>query len=140
MATKWKTFKTAMKEKRTGKRKAPSHDIVQKEEIVIQRLSTEILGKAQKYSRIDPREFVPFDYEEVTLNNICNIKNACRRHFASIMGVRMVCDVLAGEEGPSCPSVQQIPDLKVVRVRFIELNDRDVDAEDRIRWNSTGCR
>ena len=29
MATQWKNFKTAMKEKRTGKRKAPSHDIVQ---------------------------------------------------------------------------------------------------------------
>ena len=118
-----------MKEKRTGKRKAPSHDIVQKEEIVIQRLSTEVSGKAQKYSRIGPREFVPFDYEEVTLDNI---KNACRRHFASIVGERMVCDVLAGEQGPSCSSVQQIPDLKVVHVRFIEPNDRDVDAEDRM--------
>lgn len=129
MATQWKNFKTAMKEKRTGKRKAPSHDIVQKEEIVIQRLSTEVSGKAQKYSRIGPREFVPFDYEEVTLDNI---KNACRRHFASIVGERMVCDVLAGEQGPSCSSVQQIPDLKVVHVRFIEPNDRDVDAEDRM--------
>ena len=28
MATQWKDFKTAMEEKRTGKRKAPSHDIV----------------------------------------------------------------------------------------------------------------
>ena len=28
MATQWKDFKTAMKEERTGKRKAPSHDIV----------------------------------------------------------------------------------------------------------------
>ena len=118
-----------MKEKRTGKRKAPSHDIAQKEEIVIQRLSSEVSGKAQKYSRIGPREFVPFDYEEVTLDNI---KNACRRHFASIVGERMVCDVLAGEQGPSCSSVQQIPDLKVVHVRFIEPNDRDVDAEDRM--------
>jgi len=60
MATQW-DFKTVMKEKRTGKRKAPSHGIVQKEEVVIERLSTDVSGKAQKYSR----EFVPFDYEEV---------------------------------------------------------------------------
>ena len=41
-----------MKEKRTGKRKAPSHNMLQKEEIVIQRLSPEESGKAQKYNRI----------------------------------------------------------------------------------------
>lgn len=112
-----------MKEKRTGKRKAPSHDIIQKEEIVIQRLSPEVSGKAQKYSRIGAREFVPFEFEEVTLDNI---KVACTRHFAPIVGERMVCDVLAGEQGPSCTSLEQIPDLKVVHVRFIEPIDGDV--------------
>ena len=115
----WKNFKNAMKEKRAGKRKAPSHDILQKEEIVIQRLSPEVSGKAQKYSRIGAREFVPFEYEEVTLHHI---KNACKRHFAPVVGERMVCDVLAGEQGPSCTSLEQIPDLKVVHVRFIEPN------------------
>ena len=112
MAAQWKNFKNAMKEKRTGKRKAPSHDIIQKEEIVIQRLSPEVSGKAQKYSRIGAREFVPFEFKEVTLDNI---KVACRRHFAPIVGERMVCDVLAGEQG-----------LKVVHVRFIEPIDGDV--------------
>ena len=34
----------------------------------------------------------------------------------------MICDVLAGEQGPSCASLDQIPDLKVVHVRFIEPN------------------
>ena len=114
-----------MKEKRTGKRKAP-HDILQKEEIIIQRLSVEVSGKAQKYSRVGPREFVPFDYDEVTLENI---KNAFRRHFAPVVGECMICDVLAGEQGPSCTAVQQIPDLKVVHVRFIEPNDRDADHD-----------
>ena len=33
MATQWKNFEKAMKEKRTCKRKAPSHEIMQKEEI-----------------------------------------------------------------------------------------------------------
>ena len=121
MAT-WKNFKNAMKEKRTAKRKAPSHDILQKEEIVIQRLSPEVSGKVQKYSRIGVREFVPFEYDEVTLDNI---NNACRRHFAPVVGERMVCDVLAGEQGPSCTSLEQIPDLKFVHVRFIEPNDGD---------------
>ena len=112
-----------MKEKRIGKRKPPSHDILQKEEIVIQRLSTEVTGKAQKYSRIGPREFVPYGYDEMTLNNI---KDACTRHLAPAVRERMTCDVLAGEQGPSCGSLEQIPDLKVVHVRFIEPNDRDV--------------
>ena len=125
MAAQWKHFKTAMKEKRSGKRKAP-HDILQKEEIIIQRLSAEVSGKAQKHSRVGPREFVPFDYDEVTLENI---KNACRRHFAPVVGERMICDVLAGEQGPSCTAIQQIPDLKVVHVRFIEPNDRDADHD-----------
>jgi len=101
MATQWKIFKTAMKQKRTGKRKAPSHDIAQKEEIVIQRLSTEVWGKAQKYSCIVPQEFVPLAYKEATLDTI---KNACRRHFASRVGECMICNV------------QQIPDLKIVHM------------------------
>lgn len=30
----------------------------------------------------------------------------------------MVCDVLASEQGPLCKSMEQIPDLKVIKVRF----------------------
>ena len=30
------------------------------------------------------------------------------------------CDVLAGEQGPSCHSMKHIPDLKVIHVRFIK--------------------
>ena len=37
----------------------------------------------------------------------------------------MVCDVLAGKQGPSCTSLERIPDLKVVHVRFIEPNCSD---------------
>lgn len=32
----------------------------------------------------------------------------------------MVCDVLAGEQGPSCSSIKQIPNVKLIHVRFIE--------------------
>ncbi|KAJ7382680.1 hypothetical protein OS493_033472 [Desmophyllum pertusum] len=77
----------------------------------------------RKYSRIGPREFVPYEYDEMALSNIMS---ACSRHFASMVGEHMICDVLAGEQGPSCASLEQIPDLKVVHVRFIEANDRDV--------------
>ena len=31
-----------------------------------------------------------------------------------------MCDVLAGERGPSCTSIKQLPDLKVIHDRFIE--------------------
>ena len=44
----------------------------------------------------------------------------------------MVCDVLAGDRGPSCRSVNQIPDTKVIHVRFIEsveVDGEDADAE-----------
>ena len=117
MAAAWKNFKTAMKEKRTGKKGGLSNDILAKQEVVIQRLSAEMSGKAQKYSRIGPREFVPYDYDEVTL---ANIKIACKKHFASRIGDEMLCDVLAGEQGPSCSSLDQIPDMRVVHIRFID--------------------
>ena len=32
----------------------------------------------------------------------------------------MVCDILAGEQGPSCTSVDHIPNLRVVHIRFVE--------------------
>ena len=60
MTAAWKNFKTALEEKRTGKKGGRvSHDILAREEVVIQQLSAEVSGNAQKYSRIGPREFVP---------------------------------------------------------------------------------
>ena len=43
-----------------------------------------------------------------------------KKHFASRIGDDVLCDVLAGEQGPSCSSLDQIPDMKVVYIRFIE--------------------
>jgi len=31
----------------------------------------------------------------------------------------VVCDVLAGEQGPSCSHIKQVADLKLIYVRFI---------------------
>ena len=48
----------------------------------------------------------------------------------------MVCDVRAAEQGLSCTCLEQIPDLKVVHVRFIEPNNED----DRDAASMTGNR
>lgn len=48
-----------MKDKRIGKKKATEKD--EKwlgKEVTVQRISTEVSGKAQKYARVGPREFV----------------------------------------------------------------------------------
>ena len=82
-------------------------------------------GKQQKYSRVGPREFVAYEYEEVTAENI---KAACRKHFKPKLGT--VCDILAGEQGPSCKSVDQIPDLRVMHIRFIESSEGGGDSDD----------
>lgn len=114
----WKKFKTQMKGKRThkGGKSGPKNTILEKEELVVQRLSSEVAGKAQKYLRVGPREFVPFEYDELTFENL---KMACQQYFASRLEKNMICDVLAGEQGPSCKSLDHIPDLRVIHIRFI---------------------
>ena len=72
-------------------------------------MSADVSGKQQKYSRIGAREYVPFEYEEVTFDNIVL---ACEKHFEKKLDKGMVCDILAGERGPSCNILSQIPDLK----------------------------
>ena len=54
--------------------------------------------------------------DELTIENI----NRCyERHFATQVGTSLVCDFLAGEQGPSCKTLEQIPDMKVIYVRFV---------------------
>ncbi|XP_031556854.1 myosin heavy chain kinase D-like [Actinia tenebrosa] len=116
----WKKFESSMKEKRTGNR---GKDVVKNERLTVQRLSAEVSGAAQKYSRMGPREFVPYEFEELTLENV---KEACLQHFGSVMEEEMEameCDVVAGEQGPSCTSIDQLPHpTKVIHVRFIEAS------------------
>ena len=116
----WRKFKAKMKEKRVEKGRGKKKDMAvswsqENDTLIIQRLSAEVSGKAQKYSRIGAREFVPYEYEELTIENI---RKACQKHFA--VDGTMTCDVVAGEQGPSCNSVKQIPDTKVIHVRFVE--------------------
>jgi hypothetical protein len=114
----WQQFANKQKQKRTarGKNKGDCKAGV-KDEITVQRLSADVSGKQQKYSRIGAREYVPFEYEEVTFDNIVL---ACEKHFEKKVDKGMVCDILAGERGPSCNRLSQIPDLKVYYVRFIK--------------------
>ena len=105
-------------------------EILRKEELVVQRLSSDVSGKQQKYSRVGPREFVAYEYDEVTADNI---KAACQMHFKPRLGTQnLTCDILAGEQGPSCNSVDQIPSLKVIHIRFVESmgleGSRNVDT------------
>ena len=55
---------------------------------------------------------------------------ACTKHFA--VDSSMHCDVLAGEQGPPSHSTKQIPDFKVIYVRFIQSNVVDVDEVEGI--------
>ena len=71
----WVKFQAQMKHKRVqGKSIADAGSasiIHQRGELTVQRLSSEVSGKAQKFSRIGAREFVPFaEYEDLTLANI----------------------------------------------------------------------
>ena len=76
--------------------------------------------------RVGAREFVAFNFDEVTLENI---KEACQLHYDDAPGENMECDVLAGEQGPSCRSLSQIPDLKLVYVRFIVKKEDNTSAK-----------
>ena len=72
----WKDFANKMKNKRAekGKNSKDSKKPL-KDELIVQRMSSDVSGRAQKYSRIGPREFFSFRmYEELTLENI-TLKN-----------------------------------------------------------------
>ena len=96
----WKKLKDKVTAKRGKKRDAgdATHKLLTGKELTVQRLSSNVSGKAQKYARIGPREFVPFTEDELTIENI---KRCCERHFPTQADTSLVCDILAGEQGPS---------------------------------------
>ena len=102
MAAAWQKFKNDMKAKRTkgGNRNSKPKDhghgtaeqkILENGELTVQKLSSEVAGRTQKYTKLGAREFVRFPYTEVTIDHI---KDACRTHFGA--GRSLECDVLAG--------------------------------------------
>ena len=68
--------------------------ILDKSEPIAQRLSAEPKGNSINHAKQDPREFVPLEYSEVTLENI---KYACKvLYWKNLTN----CDILASEQGP----------------------------------------
>ena len=82
--------------------------ILDKSELIAQRLRTEPKGNGTKYAKQGPREFVPFEYSEVTLENI---KRVCKVHYREHS---TTCDMLASEKELSCSRLDQIPTFKVM--------------------------
>ena len=119
----WDAFRAKVGKKRTGNNKAESAGL---EFLTVQRLSSSVEGKCQKYSRIGPLTMVPLNCE-ATLQNI---KEACKKHFQL---TDMECDLLAGERGPSFTETSQIKNWKVLHIRFIEPGTARPDASNRQR-------
>lgn len=90
------------------------NQVLERRSMVVQRLSSGVVGAAQKYKYIGAREFVAYEYDNFNLDNI---KVACKHHFEDCVDD---CDVLLEDRGPSISSVDQLPDLKVIYMRFIE--------------------
>ena len=71
----------------------------------LQRLSSEPDNK-QTFRPVQPREFVVFPYEDLTLTNL---KKACADHYSLPASL---WDVLVTNKGPSCTNIEQIPQKK----------------------------
>ena len=104
----WRRYAAIQKAKRKGKKTGEESTVA--EEIVVQRMSADVSGKQQKYTRIGPQEYVPFEHEEIT---IANIKDACKKHFRPQIEKNLICDVLAGERGPSCEKMAHISNVEI---------------------------
>ena len=123
----WENFNKKMKEKKMLRKQQPNQkkidigtNIVNNQELIVQPLEGEPSGKAKKYERTGPQEFVPFEFEEVSIDNI---KEACMRHFASRLLPGMICDVLATDRGPSCSKMDHLPNVKLIHVRFMKSSE-----------------
>ena len=123
---KWNGYKEKMAKKMCGKKDDAGPSRLGANSLTVQRLTSTVEGKYQKYSRMGPLTLVPVE-KEATLENI---KEACRRHFKT----NMECDVLAGERGPSYQDANQIQNWKVLHIRF--LDNIALEAEEIIQEES----
>ena len=60
----------------------------------------------QTFKPVQPREFVTYEYDDLTL---ANFKKACAAHFRLPASS---CDVLVTNKGPLCTNINQIPHRK----------------------------
>ena len=113
----WNKLKEQMSGKRTrneGTRKNKNGSSAP-HELIVQRLASEADNK-QTYRPVQPREFVDFEFDDLSLTNI---KKACSSHFNLPAST---CDVLVSNKGPSCTHISQIPHRKdKVYISFVYL-------------------
>ena len=107
----WEDYNKKTTKKRTGKKKDDAGPSGLCGSITVQRMSADVEGKCQKYSRIGALTLAPIE-EEVTFPNI---KAACKEHFKT----NLECDDLAGERRPSYTDASQMQNWKVIHIRFI---------------------
>ena len=121
----WEKFAAGVKNKRIKRNSVGKETgkpdvgciILKNQEMIVQLLESEKSGKAKKYERAGPQEFVEFCYDEATIENM---KVACNKHFKDRLLPGMSCDILAGERGPLCPKTSHMPNFKVIHVRFVK--------------------
>eukprot|EP00794_Sanderia_malayensis_P002205 gene2205-2510_t len=116
---KWKGFEQKVKAKRdVNKRKIKNEKPHTVNKLTVQRLSSDVSRRAQKFSHIGRLEFVPYPHGDLTMDLI---KKACNEHFYSQLKKKVQCDVLVGEQGTSCQTLDQIPNVKLIHVRFVGM-------------------
>ena len=104
----WKALQEKMSNKRTQQAIRPrkgAKGTAAPSDIIVQRLTAEPDNK-QTFRPVQPREFVEFSSDDLTLENL---KIACAEHFGYPVGS---CDVLVSNKGPSCTNINQIPHRK----------------------------
>ncbi len=103
----WRNLQEKMSMKRTQQTTRPRKGAkgTAPSEIVVQRLTAEPDNK-QTFRPVQPREFVEFARDDLTLENL---KIACAEHFGYPVSS---CDVLVSNKGPSCTNINQIPHRK----------------------------
>ena len=114
---KWDGYQQKVAKKRVGKKDESCALPADTEYLTVQRLSSSVEGKCQKYARIGPLTMVPLTKQPATLDSV---KSACQKHFRT----SAECDVLAGERGPSFTDVSHIKNWKVIHIRYVFLIDR----------------
>ncbi|XP_066930893.1 uncharacterized protein [Clytia hemisphaerica] len=119
----WEERAQKLKRKRMGqdtvkgdKAGAVGSHILAEREMTVQRLSSVATGKAMKFNKMGPQEFVAYPFDELTIENLIQ---ACSAHFRDELLDNQRCDILQSQDGPSCSKLSHIKSYKVIYVRLI---------------------
>ena len=127
--SKWKNFANDIKLKRTnvgtkqnrtksGEGKSSAGlSILENKGITVQPLATEATGKLKKNMKAPAHKNL-----SILVQGSHNRNLSCNKHFKNRLK-GMSCDVLASERGPSCTKITQLPNLKLIHIRFVMNND-----------------